>query len=431
MAQDSEKQPLLALSTPQCCSCAHQAQLSEEQLAFRRRKANRIALVAIFFMLMLLMVEPVKRHHRAHSHKDLDKRVSYLLRHHPLVDTHVDLPELARWQFHNKIEGPDFAFDKPGFVGHLDLPRMRQGHAGGYIWSVYTDCPSDWNDTSAIGTLTQTRATLQQIDVARRIIEKYPNDLSLATDVKSFRKQFRHGKIPGFLGVEGLHQIANSPAALRLYHSLGVRYVTLTHMCNNQYADSASVTPWHGGLSKEGRSIITEMNRIGLMVDLSHVSDDTMRQALQVSKAPVIFSHSGAQGVFKHERNAPDDVLDLLKKNDGVINVVFMPEYLGPDYKNVMIDTVVDHVLYVARRIGWRHVGIGSDFDGVEHLPQGLESAAQYPALVKRIMERSKATDAQIAGFVGGNTLRVLQRVEEVATKMQRDGTPIYEVDEL
>ncbi|ORY81534.1 dipeptidase [Protomyces lactucae-debilis] len=377
------------------------------------------------------MLEPAKRHHHNWTHKSPDKRVVYLLKHHPLLDTHVDLPELARWQFHNKIEGPDFAFDKEGFFGHLDIPRIRQGGASGFIWSVFTECPKDWNDTSAVGTMTQARSTLQQIDVAKRIVAKYPKDLSLATDVKSFRTQAKKGKISGFLGVEGLHQIGNSPAALRLYHELGVRYVTLTHMCHNKYADSASVPADFGGLSRDGRFIVQEMNRIGLMVDLSHVSDDTMRQALELSRAPVIFSHSGAQGVFKHERNAPDDVLDLLKKNDGVINIVFMQEYLGPDGRQVTIDTVVDHVLYVAERIGWRHVGIGSDFDGVEHLPQGLESVAQYPALIKRIIERSNATDAQLAGFVGGNTLRVLEQVERVAAKMQREGFVVYEVDEI
>lgn len=363
--------------------------------------------------------------------RNIEARVSHILKNNPLVDTHIDLPELARWRYKNKISGDDFDFDKEGFFGHLDIPRIRQGHMGGAFWSVFTSCPSDWNDTAAVGTLLQARDTLQQIDVAKRIVAKYPRDMSMATSAKEFVHQWRAGKIAGVLGAEGLHQIGNSMAALRQYHALGVRYVTLTHFCNNAFADSCSVKPWHNGLSEAGVSVIHEMNRIGMMVDLSHTSDDTMRAALKASSAPVIFSHSGAQGIFAHERNAPDDVLMALKENGGVINIVFMPEYLGPDYTRVTLDTVVDHILYVVDKIGWRHVGIGSDFDGVEHLPRGLGSVTDYPALVKRVMERSGASDRDIKGFIGGNVLRVWTEVEREARRLQKEGSLPYEYDEL
>lgn len=394
-----------------------------------------LSCVVIFYMAYTYLLSPMNRAQldvsRLLRNETVDRRVARILKHHPLVDTHIDLPELARWQFRNKINGDDFNFNKKGFVGHLDIPRLRQGGIGGAFWSVYTDCPSDWNDTKAVGTLLQTRQTLQQIDVAQRIVAKYPKHMEMASSVHEFLKVFKAGKIPGVLGAEGLHQIGNSIAALRQYHALGVRYMTLTHFCNNRFADSCSVEPWHDGLSVAGVRVVHEMNRLGMMVDLSHTSDETMRAALDTTMAPVIFSHSGAQGVFEHERNAPDDVLMKLAENGGVINVVFMPEYLGPDYTKVDIDTVVDHILYIVKLVGWSHVGIGSDFDGVEHLPKGLNSVADYPALITRVIERSKATDKDIVGFIGGNVLRVWSEVEQVANTLQRKGVKPYEIDEL
>lgn len=368
---------------------------------------------------------------RARQNTSIESRVKRILKQHPLIDTHIDLPELARWQFRNKINGEDFSLDKKGFFGHVDIPRAKEGGMGGAFWSVYTSCPQDWNDTAGTGTLLQVRDTLQQIDVTKRIVAKYAETLSLALDTKEFSKQWKAGKIVGVLGAEGLHQIGNSIAALRQYFDLGVRYITLTHFCNNKFADSCSVAPWHDGLSTDGIKVVEEMNRIGMIVDLSHTSADTMKAALRISSAPVIFSHSGARGVFGHERNVPDEVLDMLKANRGVVNQVFMPEYLGPDYREVDIDTVVDHILYIVDRIGWDHVGIGSDFDGVEHLPRNLTSVADYPALIKRVMERSDATDEQITNLIGGNVLRAWHEVEQVAHKKRLAGALPLEPDEL
>lgn len=233
--------------------------------------------------------------HRHITDEPVQLRVQHLLKHHPLVDTHIDLPELARWMFQNKINGDAFSLDRAGFPGHVDIPRMREGRMGGAFWSVYTNCPADYNDTSGQGTLLQVRDSLQQIDVTKRIVEKFSDDMALATSAQAFYNSFSDGKIAGVMGAEGLHQIGNSVAALRQYHALGVRYMTLTHFCNNRFADSCSVPPIHHGLSELGKKVVREMNRIGMIVDLSHTSDDTMRAALDVSTAPVIFSHSGAK----------------------------------------------------------------------------------------------------------------------------------------
>lgn len=403
---------------------------------FMRPISGLLIFVFISFIYACIAVKgdlSVTWHRFSHltGQNSLDARVTHILTHHPLVDTHIDLPELARRRYNNLINADNFALDQSSFFGHVDIPRMRNGRLGGAFWSVFTSCPADWNDTAATGTLLQVRDTLQQIDVAKRIVAKYPKDMAMTSSVAEFKKAWKHGKIAGVMGVEGLHQIGNSIAALRQYFALGVRYVTLTHFCNNKYADSCSVEPWHNGLSDEGILLVKEMNRLGMIVDLSHTSDDTMRAALNVSTAPVIFSHSGVQGVFKHERNAPDDVLYKVRDNGGVINIVFMPEYLGPDYTRVTLDTVVDHVLYVVEKIGWKHVGIGSDFDGVEHLPVGLSSVADYPALIKRVLERTNATDREIQNFVGGNVLRAWKQVELTAERLQKIGQLPYEVDEL
>lgn len=410
-----------------------QAVRERNQRRHRWRSALCLGLVSLLYLSLSTdwLSEPRWSFFGCIGGRTIQSRVHRILKTHPIVDTHVDLPELARWRYQNMINGPGFKFDERGFFGHVDIPRMKEGRLGGVFWSVYTSCPTDWNDTNAIGTLLQSRETLQQIDVMKRITAKYSNDLYMASSVRDFGRAWKRGKIVGVMGAEGLHQIGNSVAALRQYHALGVRYVTLTHFCNNRYADSCSVEPWHNGLSAEGEKLLLEFNRLGMIIDLSHTSDDTMRSALNVSLAPVIFSHSGAQGVFKHERNAPDDVLYKLRENGGVLNVVFMPEYLGPDYTKVSIDDVVDHVLYIADKIGWEHVGIGSDFDGVEHLPKGLDSVADYPHLIRRIMERSNASDKDIQGFIGGNVLRVWHEVEKRATDLQRRGSEPYEVDEL
>jgi membrane dipeptidase len=220
------------------------------------------------------------------------------------------------------------------------------------------------------------------------------------------------------MGAEGLHQIANSPSTLRLYHSLGVRYVTITHFCHNRYADSASQPPYWHGLSKDGRAMIREMNRIGMIVDLAHTSPDTMRQTLETTDVPVLFSHASAYGVCPHPRNVPNDVLYKLKDNGGVIMITFVNNYINcEDAEQASLSDVADHVEYVGKLIGYEHVGIGSDFDGMQTAPAGLEDVSKYPALLEELASRGLKLE-ELKGVAGGNALRVLRDVEAASRRM-------------
>jgi membrane dipeptidase len=230
----------------------------------------------------------------------------------------------------------------------------------------------------------------------------------------------RHGSIASILGVEGLHQIGNSASTLRLYHSLGARYVTLTHNCNNKYADSAlpvNNTRW-GGLSKDGKDLVKEMNRMGMIVDLSHTSHDTQLDALNSTRAPVMFSHSSAYALCPHPRNVKDDVLRKVQKNGGVVMVNFYPGFVTCNDKNATLEDVANHVEYIGRAIGWEHVGIGSDFDGIPATPKGLEDVSKFPKLFAELLRRG-VTDHQAKLVAGQNLLRVWREVEKISLKMR------------
>jgi membrane dipeptidase len=222
------------------------------------------------------------------------------------------------------------------------------------------------------------------------------------------------------MGVEGLHQIGNSASILRLYHQLGVRYVTLTHDCNNKYADAA-LSPYkvNHGLSAAGEEMVHEMNRLGMIVDLSHTSDDTMRDALATSRAPVIFSHSNARAVCHHVRNVPDDILYDLRQNGGVVMVTFYPEYTNcQNSSDASLGDVIDHIVYIGRLIGFEHVGIGSDFDGMSHGPRGLEDVSRYPNLIRELL-RSGMSSLEIGCIIGNNIMRVWEEVDRIAKEMR------------
>jgi membrane dipeptidase len=267
--------------------------------------------------------------------------------------------------------------------------------------------------------------TLQQIDLVYRLIKEYPAYLQHAFTAADIRRTFKSGqKITSLLGIEGLHQIGGSASILRMYHSLGVRYATLTHTCHNAYADSEEpTTPLHDGLSEAGRAMVKEMNRLGMIVDLSHTSFATQRDALEVSAAPVMFSHSNAYGRCNHTRNVPDDILEEVKKNDGIVMVTFYPSFLENDAATASLDSAIDHIRYIGMAIGYRHVGIGSDFDGMEAGPRGLEDVTKYPNLIKALQRRGVQRD-DILGVMGLNIMRVLDSVEEVASSM-RDVLPM------
>ncbi|KAJ2902512.1 renal dipeptidase family [Zalerion maritima] len=320
----------------------------------------------------------------------------------------------------SKVPLIDHRFDREKDLGgHVDLKRLVQGKAGAVFWSVYVDCP-EGNDFSDATHFESIRDTLQQIDLLYRITDLYSDKMEIVHRADDIMRVFKGGKCAGLMGVEGLHQIGNSSSVLRIYHRLGVRYVTLAHSKNNLYVDSASVrhqtseSPAHGGLSPQGKAMVQEMNRIGMIVDLSHTSEASMFAVLEVSAAPVIFSHSSASAIVPHPRNVPDAVLDRLKTNGGVIMVSFIPWLTHGDAEKANVDHVVDHILHVAHRIGFGHIGLGSDYDGMPKAVAGLEDVSKYPTVVARMLERG-VPRVDVEKVMGLNVIRVLKEVENVA----------------
>jgi membrane dipeptidase len=357
-----------------------------------------------------------------------------------LVDGHNDLPYQLREKGDLSFEKLDIS--KPQKRLHTDIPRLRQGGVGAQFWSAYV---------SVEHKNTVVRETLEQIDVIHRMVKTYPDDLEMAYSVDDVLRIRKSGKIASLIGVEGGHSIDNSLGVLRMYHALGVRYLTLTHTDTLDWADSATDKPKSNGLSAFGEQVVLEMNRLGMLVDISHVSAETMKAAIRVSKAPVIASHSSAYALAEHPRNVPDDVLELLPKNGGVVMVNFYPGFITQegaramrdgvkvarelrekypdekDFKAAMdgwrkehpypsgnVGTVVDHIEHIIKVAGIDHVGLGSDFDGIERVPQGLEDVSCYPAITQELLNRGHSKD-DIHKVLGGNLLRAFRRAEQVA----------------
>ncbi|HZF68154.1 MAG TPA: dipeptidase [Gemmatirosa sp.] len=396
-------------------------------------------------------------------------RVEAALRAQPVVDGHNDLPWAIREATRDagRADLPDVeAYDLRRRVpGQTDLARLKQGRVGVQFWSVYIPGEPDAEVYQRQGTVTGTpgyaRVQLEAIDVARRAIARYPDALALVTRHAEVAPAVRAGRVAGFLGMEGGHAIENSLGALRAYYDLGVRYMTLTHNVTLDWADAAQDTARHGGLSKFGEEVVREMNRLGMLVDLSHVSEATMQDALRVSEAPVIWSHSSAKAVNDHPRNVPDDVLRLLPRNGGVVMVTFVSSFVSPRVRayqatrddsavafrarypgneeaaraamrqwraanpapRATIADVADHIEHVRRVAGVDHVGLGGDFDGTTDLPQGLEDVSGYPALLVELARRGW-TEAELRKVAGENALRALRRAEEVAARLQRERAP-------
>ncbi|KAL5364132.1 renal dipeptidase family [Aspergillus floccosus] len=337
-----------------------------------------------------------------------------------LSDGHNDFPIWIRAFYQNHIYQSNFSSDIP-LYGQVDFPRLQQGGLRGQFWSVYVECPRIQSDYTDEAYFEAQHDTLQQIDLVHRLIHSNPEHLERVHSTADVWRVFSESRrIASWLGIEGLHQVANSASLLRLYHELGVRYATLTHECHNAFADSATPEqPLHHGLSDAGQMLVREMNRLGMAVDLAHVSTDTMRQAIAVSAAPVMFSHSSAYGLCAHERNVPDDVLQSLKANDGVVMISFYPEYTRCDDPGAAtLHDVADHVQYVGELIGYRHVGLGSDFDGMPAGIHGLEDVSKYPDLIAELLRRGVSVQ-EAAGVIGGNVLRVMEAVEHVAAEMR------------
>lgn len=375
-------------------------------------------------------------------------RAKNILEEAPVVDGHNDLPWVIREKFGGNVEGHDIAvraqFD-------TDIPRLREGMVGTQFWSVYV--PSSMSPLDAM------RAQLEQIDIARRIFSMYPDDLMFATSVADIHAAQYEGRIASLMGIEGGHTIVNSLGALRSYYDLGVRYMTLTHFHSNDWADSATDDARHEGLTEFGREVVREMNRIGMIVDLSHVSVATMNDVLDVTAAPVIFSHSSARALTDHARNVPDSVLKRVADNGGVVMVTFIPAYvlearrewengMIPLLKNAVTDAewdavgkayreangapplatlsdVADHIDHVARVAGFDHVGIGSDFYGAtgDELIQGLEDVSRFPHLIAELAKRGW-TDENLAKLSRHNLLRAFSNVEKTSAKLRLVRTP-------
>jgi len=345
-------------------------------------------------------------------------------------DGHNDLP----WRLRSDVGGEVAGLDVPGTgaVWHTDIPRLRAGGVGAQFWSVWV--PSALPEPEAVVT------TLQQVDLVRRMTGAYQRDLCLATTADDVTRAMREGRIASLIGAEGGHSIGSSLGVLRTLYTLGVRYMTLTHNDNVPWADSATDTPAVGGLSPFGVEVVREMNRLGMIVDLSHVHELTMRAALSVSTAPVMFSHSSARAVCDVPRNVPDDVLEKTRDNGGVCMVTFVAEFVAPgrgavwerepgatagDWKTApgapeplppaTIDDVVRHIEHVREIAGIDHVGIGGDFDGSRHMPVGLDDVSGYPRLFDALRQRGWSP-ADLAKLAHGNMHRVMRAVEDAAT---------------
>jgi membrane dipeptidase len=363
-----------------------------------------------------------------------------LLAAHPVIDGHNDL----LWEL-RELVGYDlgrYDVGQPQTRTHTDLPRLRAGGVGAQFWSVFV--PTREGERAVA-------STLEQIDAAYALAERYPEHLAFATTADEVELAWAEDRIACLMGAEGGHQIAGSLAVLRGYHRLGVRYLTLTHNDNVAWADSATDEPVLGGLSDEGRAVVREMNRIGMMVDLSHVSHDTMRDALDATSAPVIFSHSSAYAVCDHPRNVPDDVLAGLADNGGTCMVTFVPRFVnqavrdwtlvaeqravadGVDPRDIpalqaveevyqqevphppaRLSDVVAHLDHVREVAGVDHIGLGADYDGVSWLPQGLEDVSSYPRLMVALREGGWS-DADLARLACRNILRTMRDVEDAA----------------
>ena len=347
----------------------------------------------------------------AGAQEELETRARTLQRNTPFIDGHNDYPWLVRQNAAGDLALLDIGTPKPALM--TDIPRLRQGGVGGVFWSVYV--PGDLPGPAAV------QATLEQMDLVHRMIRTYPATFELATAAADIERIFAAGRIASLIGVEGGHSIDNSLATLRMLRALGARYMTLTHTHHVDWADSASEPPRLGGLSPFGEEVVREMNYLGMLVDLSHVSPEAMDDALRVSEAPVIFSHSSARAVHDNERNVPDYILTEVRRNGGVVMVTFVPAFLT--YGRARLSHVADHMDHVRRIAGADHVGIGSDFDGMPRTPVGLHDVSTFPALTAELLRRGW-TDDEVRKAVGLNVIRVLRRAEEVSARIQRRRGP-------
>lgn len=390
---------------------------------------------------------------------ELLDRARALLADHPVVDGHNDLPWALRGQVSYDLDQRDLAADQRAYL-HTDLARLRAGGVGAQFWSVYVR--TDYTGDRAVS------ATLEQIDCVRALAARYPDQLRLAFTADDMEAARADGRIASLMGAEGGHSINCSLATLRALYALGVRYMTLTHNDNLPWADSATDQPAAHGLTRFGEEVVREMNRLGMLVDLSHVSADTMRDALRVTRAPVLFSHSSARAVCDHVRNIPDDVLERLPGNGGVAMATFVPKFILPaaiawtraadanmeahglhaldttpdamkvqrafeaEHPRPMATpaTVADHLDHMREVAGIDHIGLGGDYDGTAFTPQGLEDVSGYPNLIAELLTRGWSS-ADLAKLTWSNAVRVLRAAEDVARELRDEHPSIARIEQL
>ena len=379
------------------------------------------------------------------------ERARKLLRSVPLIDGHNDLA----WEIRESKTAPMdvAAYDlRTRTPGHTDLERLKAGQVGAQFWSIYV--PGEVKDSG------YARIQLEQFDIARRFIARYPERLALALTAADIEREFKRGRVASLLGMEGGHVIENSLGTLRMMYALGARYMTLTHNVTLDWADAALDSTRHDGLTDFGREVVREMNRLGMLVDLSHVSPATMSDALDVTQAPVIFSHSSARALTEHPRNVPDSILQRLPKNGGVVMVTFVPAFVSNEVAQYekreteenerisaeVADTaevsrrmeqwraanprpqatlaqVADHIEHVRKVAGADHVGLGSDFDGITNVPVGLEDVSTFPQLFAELIRRGWSDD-DLRKLAGRNVLRVLREAERTSERLRKERQP-------
>jgi membrane dipeptidase len=399
----------------------------------------------VFLLLVPIAAAPTQSNDALLEHaRRLHKEV-------PLIDGHNDYPWELREKAHRDFSKLDISKPQPSIM--TDIARLRAGGVGGQFWSVYV--PAELAGQAAV------TATLEEIDSVHRMVTRYPETFELALSADDVERIFRKGKIAALIGMEGGHSIDNSIAALRMFYRLGARYMTLTHSKNTEWADSATDDPKFGGLSAFGEEIVREMNWLGMLVDLSHVSPDTMEDAIHVSRAPVVFSHSSARAVNDVPRNVPDKVLQMLPGNGGVVMVTFVPGFLSPKVAawnklqtaeqtrltqlyptdqsavtrgveawtkanpapRALVSDAADHIDHIRQVAGIDHIGLGGDFDGITSVPEGLEDVSKYPTLTAELLRRGYK-DEDIRKILGLNVLRVMREAEKVSKRLQAERGP-------
>ena len=400
--------------------------------------------------LIMAIVSAVFSH--ADAQGDPAARARALHKQVPLIDGHNDYP----WALRGLHPGRDFsAADITGSVPklHTDIPRLRQGGVGGQFWSVYV--PSSMQGKEAV------RATLEQIDIVHRMTQRWPQVFALARTASDVERVFKGGKIASMMGMEGGHSIDSSLSTLRMMHALGAGYMTLTHSLNVPWADSATDKPALDGLSKFGEEVVREMNWLGMLVDLSHVSPETMEDAIRVSEAPIIFSHSSVKALCDVPRNVPDNVLQLMPKNGGIVMITFVPGFISQEvadhatkaqaaqqsaraqfpnndaYVNTAMERwraenpepratlaqVADHIDHVRKLAGIDHIGLGGDFDGISSVIQGLEDVSKYPDLTAELLRRGYS-EQDVKKILGLNILRVMRGAEQTSVTLRKKRGP-------